>query len=49
MTELEEIQRRIELKCQFLKLLEDEKGKIRTEVRLLMEREKVLQDAEAEA
>ena len=48
MTELEEIRRRIELKCQFLKLLKDEKGKIRTEVRLLMEREKVLQDAEAE-
>lgn len=49
MTELEEIQRRIELKMQFLKLLEDEKGRIRTELRLLMERERVVKDDQAES
>lgn len=47
MTELEEIQRRIELKFQFLDLLEEEKGKTITEVRRLRKREKDLKDDQA--
>lgn len=47
MTELEEIKRRIELKLQFLQLLEDERGKIVREILSMLKQEKILQDAES--
>lgn len=49
MTELEELERRIELKSQFIKLLDEQKGKAIKELLRLMAEERKLKNDQAES